>query len=255
MTDDNSAWRETVRHAFEIWFDPEVERRRVAGQLGQDFQVWAAQAVMNVGQPTVVRLNEEIKALLKVKLDRDVTKGDPALWSDLKDIQDLELGSTDANAGHLTVIRSGPGWFLAFDFRYNANRANDLLDAAREFAKTAEEAWLAERLRAFAENLFAAVELAVKATLLTLPDEDLLKTKRHGVISGKYNRWAKVGNAEKAHAKLLNRLAELRDAARYVSRPFTLSPDEGNGMLEGARSILADAELRIPARRPPIAGG
>lgn len=249
MSEDDKWGARVIEQIFSIWITPEVERRKSEGRLAKDFVLWAAQVVFNVGQKPMVRLNEEIKALLTVKVDRVVQPGDPVVWSDLNDIHDIQLSAADPNAGHITIVKSGRGWQSVFDSRYNAERANECLDAAQEFFSTASEALQAGRLRAFAENLFGATELAVKAKLLTVPDEQILKSRKHGIIAGKYNRWVKWGNTARENAKLLKRLMDLRSHARYVDGEFTLEADEAGEMLNQAEKLLEEAASRIPPRR------
>jgi len=43
-----------VKQVFDLWVNPEVERRRQVGVLPTTFQLPAAQVVMNLGQPHVV---------------------------------------------------------------------------------------------------------------------------------------------------------------------------------------------------------
>lgn len=237
----------TLMQAFEVWINPEVERRRAEGRVAVGFVVNAAQIVMNVGKQPVVRLNDEVKLVVKVPpLAKPYRFGDLVKWSE---VTEIALGPDDVNAGHMTVIRNGGEWLLAFDFRYNAEKANDCLDVAKEFLETAKQALEHGRLRPFAENLFGAAELAVKAKLLTMPDEEILKTKKHGLVAGKYNRWVKHGNARSENAKLLNRLGNMRSSARYLDGSFALATKDAQEMLAQAEKLFEDATARVPARR------
>jgi uncharacterized protein (UPF0332 family) len=253
MPDESSAeespWGRTLEHAFEIWINPEVERRRGHGRLPAGFVVLAAQVVMNVGKAPVVRLNEEVRLVVKVPSPEEPFKVGDAVPINWDEVAEVHLGPDDENAGHMTLIRDRNRWLLSFDFRYNAERANDCLDAAREFLGAARDSLQANRLRVFAETLFGATELAVKAKLLTMPDPEILKTKKHGMVAGKYNRWANLGNADVENAKLLNRLSNMRSLARYVGGPFSLTSGEAANMLAQAEKLLDEAEARVPARR------
>jgi len=57
-----------VEQFFELWINPEIERRQKAGSLPKNFALYAAQVIMNFDAPTEVRLNEEVKAGLEICL-------------------------------------------------------------------------------------------------------------------------------------------------------------------------------------------
>jgi hypothetical protein len=81
-------------------------------------------------------------------------------------------------------------------------------------------------MRAFVDTPFSATELMAKGTLLTLPDENILRSKKHGYIASQYNWWGKMGNTDPRYVKLLNRLWSLRGSARYLDKDFALSAVE-----------------------------
>lgn len=56
----------TLRDTFRLWIDPEIERRKAAATLPEDFQLRIAQVILNVDAPTVVRINEEVRAAILV---------------------------------------------------------------------------------------------------------------------------------------------------------------------------------------------
>jgi uncharacterized protein (UPF0332 family) len=238
----------TLKQAFELWINPEIARRRAAGVLEPDFTVYAAQVIMNVGTPLIVRLNEEIKGVLKGRALRAFTKGDVAQWDDLAEVHSVELTTEDANAGHMTVILHNAQWFMQFDFRYNAERIASTVAAAREFLDAA--AFSAERgnTRAFCDTLFSAIELLAKGTLLMNPDEAILTSKKHDYVASSFNRWGKFGNVDMRFVSLLNRCAQLRLPARYVHRDVTLARDEMNAMLVCAEEMLMQLRQSAPQR-------
>ena len=62
--DEVVANQRTLHETFRLWIDPEIERRKAEGALPRGFQLQAAQVILNVGEPTTVRLNEEVRAVM-----------------------------------------------------------------------------------------------------------------------------------------------------------------------------------------------
>ena len=80
--------------------------------------------------------------------------------------------SSPSNAGHLTMMLFKGQWFIAFDFRYNKQKARERLDAAEEFLKASRINREKLLLRLMAENLFAAIELCIVAQMLLQADKN-----------------------------------------------------------------------------------
>ncbi len=238
----------TTRHARQLWFEPEIARRKNAGKLQEDFVLRAAQVVMNMGEEPVVRLNEEVKGVVWGRAKRAIAKGERAKTADFAEITGFDLTSEDADAGHLTLIAANGGWFLAFDFRYNADRITKIFEVAGEFLEAAR--FCAERgnPRAFCDNLFSAVELTAKGTLLITPDSKLFESRKHQKIAVAYNRWGKLGNVDPRYVRLLNRLSNLRSSARYLNGSLSLAPTEIAEMMRDADEMLLGAIDRLPRR-------
>ena len=77
----------TIRQAFDLWFNPEIERRREAGLLPEKFVLFAAQVVIDPDRKApAVRLNEEVRGMFKAKPARRVGKGEMVLLSDIKEL-------------------------------------------------------------------------------------------------------------------------------------------------------------------------
>jgi len=238
-----------MRQAFDLWINPEIERRRKAGRLARNFGLHAAQVIMNVDADAPdVRLNEEVRAVLKVRANRRIEKGEALTAADFNDIEGIELTDVDPNAGHLTLLLHKGFWHLEFDFRYNAARISEHVKAAEEFLGGASHALGQRDLRVFVDNLFSAVELAAKGLLLMQPDKSVLVARRHQAISAKYNLWSKLGNTERRFADLLNRLPDLRSSARYVRGDLGLTTDEATVMLAVAEDMLAALINSVPKR-------
>ena len=243
--------RGVLQNTIEVWVTPEVVRRVAEGRLPHTFDLTAAQVVFNVGAPVVVRLNAEVRGLMKATAARDLEAGEVVLGHDIADIESMELlPDSDPNAAHVTIIRIRDKWWVWFDRRYNAERTAQLRTRAREFLDTAASALDRGALAPFAENLWAAVELLAKAWLMYGPDEALLNAKTHRYIVGRYNLSRKDGAVDPRFASLLNELTQMRDAARYAARPLTVSPDTAREMVRTAEDMYQHVEALAPTRTP-----
>jgi hypothetical protein len=60
-----------MQQVLELWINPEIERRREAGRLPDDFSLTRAQVIMNLdANAPEVRFNKEIKAVVAIRLAR-----------------------------------------------------------------------------------------------------------------------------------------------------------------------------------------
>jgi uncharacterized protein (UPF0332 family) len=244
-------WDNLIKHTLETWVVPELKRREKAGTLPAGFKFYAAQIVMEPGAQREVRLNEEVCGAVQLREGHPVNIEVGAVvdfdkmapW-----VAGFDLPDDDRpNAGHLTLVKNGPGWFCTFDFRYNAARTAEHVQTAREFLASAKSDHEAKRLRSFSANLFTAVELLAKARLMVHPDENLLRTKSHKYTISNFNRETHYGNVRLEYSALLNRLGALRNDARYVGA-FDLEHEEASTMLATAEAMLNDAIEYAPAR-------
>ncbi len=73
-----------VKQAFDFWIGPEIERRREAGQLPEDFALHGAQVIFGMEEgPPEVRLNDEVRAVATVVAARAIAKGEPVTDADI----------------------------------------------------------------------------------------------------------------------------------------------------------------------------
>lgn len=240
-----------LRQAFEFWIDPEIARRREAGQITDGFEMLAAQVIFNADadQPEI-RLNQEVRGVLHGRATRKIEKGEIVHSDDFSEYVDMELTQQDANAGHLTLLRRPEFWWIKFDFRYNAGRIVGIIAAAKEFLEAAVAALQKQHYRALVDNLHSAVELLAKGVLLTAPDKRLLASKSHGFVAARYNLQGKLGNVPRQYVQLLNTLARLRSSARYLDQDFSLGSDTAKKMLSTAHEMLEFVVERSPKRAP-----
>ncbi len=201
-----------------------------------------------VDSPPEVRLNEEVKAVFKARATRPLEKGEMLTSADFDNIEGIELTDLDPNAGHLTMLLHRGAWHLVFDFRYNAARISEHIDAAREFLDCSAYCLEKGHLRSLVENLFSATELMAKGQLLMLPDENMLTTRKHSIVSGKYNWWGRLGNTDPRFVALLNRLWNLRPPARYLRGDLEITESEARSMYAVADEMFNTLHASVPTR-------
>lgn len=238
---------------FKVWANPEIERRKLAGVLPEDFIPWAVQVIIDPDGIEQVRFNEEVQGIFRIRPNPNKPKAGlvsiAEFQSIVEDIEEFELTDQDPpNAAHITLIRYFSGFFIAFDFHYNAARILDHILAAREYLDIARIAFDKEMFRPFIANLHIAVELSAKALLLMHPDKALLHSKKHNYTQSKYNLYAKLGDTEQKFAQLLNKLAELRNPARYPNESFEVDVEEARELLSTAENMYATLKARAPVR-------
>lgn len=238
---------------MQIFISPAIEMRRAAG-LRTPTMLRAAQVIFYPdGRKPEVRLNEEVRAIGKVKFREGISKkaGEAILEDEVEGLEDLRLSETDLpDCGHATFISFRGSWILAFDFRYNKDTARQHLDAASQFLQTAEFALERGLCSPFLDNLFSAAELTARADLLIMPDKKFREKASHRAISVKYNRFAYLGNVAPSHIDAFNRLAGLRDEARYLRRPFKVSAEEASTLVRTVSEMIASVrKLTSPEPR------
>jgi HEPN domain-containing protein len=248
-----------LKNAFELWFDPEIGRRQAAGLLPTPFAVWAAQVLLEVGEPAEIFFNDQIRGIFKAQIPPDfqapIERGAQISLADMGEIVGMELTIEQPNASHLTAVLHKQTWYLLFDFRYNATRVARHLSVAREFLSAAEAAYSAKHYNVAVDNLFAAVELAAKSHLLMLPDERFLTSTRHGFVATRFNlHGGKHGNVDPIFVSLFNELTNEWTAARYPDEPLRVGASKIGEWLKTARVMLDDLDQKRPRRRSEGAG-
>ncbi len=246
---DDEIVNRVIEQALEFWIKPEVERRAAEGTLSHDFALRGAQVIFDLdAEAPEVRLNNEVEAVAMARAARDIKKDAPVTEEDISEISDMLLTEADPNAGHLTMIQYRGGWLLAFDFRHNATRIADHVDAASEFLDAARWALENNKPRPFVDSLLGATELAAKGFLIAAPDKTLLTTRKHGYIQSRFNQEGRLKNVDSRFVDLLNRLWNLRRPARYVSRELDLDPGEMKVMLATGEEMLEVLRATSPKR-------
>jgi hypothetical protein len=217
-------WEEIGRNAskqfMDIFITPEVMRRQEIGELPRPLDLHAAQIIFYPdGKKPTVRINSEVKALAKLKMQPGIQKeyGDPVYANEIEGLEELTLTEEDdPDSGHVTMFKFNGTWIMAFDFIYNKALAKKTIETAKEFIEAAEFSFSHQNWSAFTDNLFSAAELLAKATLLaTWSDPAFREKTTHPAIHSRYNRFAHLGNVDAKHADTFNKLSNLRYPARY----------------------------------------
>lgn len=241
-----------LNNAFQIWFTPEIERRKSAGTLPVSLNLFAAQVILDMDfDRPIVRFNDEVHGLMKAVAARAIQAGEQVLMSDLTDIAEFSLTDEFPNAGHLTLILHGNIWRIFFDFRRNATRVHTQLDSVDQFLKAARFCVDSKLPIPAVDNLYDAVQLMAKCYLLILPDKKVLVAKSHGFIEASFNHRGKLGLVPPSSVTLLNRLSELRPKTRYSTKPVPPDDQELVRLQQQAEQMRSELEATRPRRLAP----
>jgi uncharacterized protein (UPF0332 family) len=232
---------------LDVWILPEAERRKRAKLLPENFVLNRAQVLMFAdGRRNIVRLNDEVRAVMQAKATRAIQKGEPVSENDISDIVGLELTDRDdPNAGHFTAILHRGIWVIVWDLRYNKGMARERAKAANEFLEAAKTCFDKKLFRPCVDNLFSAVELLASAQLLIIPDLSYTKKQTHKYTQTKYNAFVNIGNYNVDYKTALNKLSSLRDRARYLQEGFAVDLEELRKHLESAIDMARTTEKLI----------
>lgn len=235
------------------WVLPEIARRHDAGELPEGFRLRAYQLILDdETRVTEIRLNEEVRAAVRVRSRRELARDDVVLGDEGIEIPfEILLTDHDPNGGHFTAIATDHGVLTSYDVRPNARRAAEHGDAAREYLNSAAAALKRDDLRAFVQSLFDATELMAKAYLLTVPTSGTGSGRSHSAVHRPFNLERREGRVHDSFARLLNRLSELRPAARYLEKDFELDRAEAETMLAAASEMYRALYDVVPKRHTP----
>ncbi len=243
---------------MEICVRPAITRRQAIGDLPVPLSLRAVQVICFADErPNIVRVNDEVQAIAKVKLRDGVEKhkGENVFADEIEGYETIVLPETeDPDCGHATMLQLGGRWFVVFDFRYNRGKSEVYLSRAREFLELAEVARARQALASMVYVLFSAAELAARAELLIVADPKFERATTHKATITRFNRWAQFGNVAIDHKNALNRLAQLRPDAGYAPRPFTIAPEEADVLVNTVRELIDWAGSRL-ARKASIESG
>jgi hypothetical protein len=242
----------TFDDLMRLFVTPEIERRQAAGTAPTPLPLRAAQVLLYPDQrkPTV-RLNDEVKAIVGSKLKDGIVKqkGAPVYWHEFADIAEVRLtDQDDPDCAHITMLLVGDHWAISFDFRYAKDKSSKHVDVARQFLRSAEEAFGRNDWAAFVDTLFSAAELAARAWLLLLPDPSFYKKGTHREIQRRYQRDGAL-NVDPVFIDALNKLSGWRDRVRYLSGELSVDAGEATALLETVAAMIEHAARHASSRR------
>lgn len=214
---DETIKQKVFQQAIDIFAIPEIEKRKKMNSLPSNFIIDKVQIIFSLKSGrNYVRLNKEVKAIIRCKVNRGITKGEPIYEKDVDDIESIELAKGDSDYAHITILLFRGNWVISFDFKYNQKMARDHIEASREFYESAKDNLEKGRLRSFFENAFASAELCAKSILLSIPDKKILTNKSHDNTKTYFKNWASLGNVKVEYSTILSKLNSLRSSARYL---------------------------------------
>jgi HEPN domain-containing protein len=243
--------RNLFNQIIQLWAIPELERRN---QSLKEDNLRGIQVIFYPDRRNhEVRINDEIKAIGKVKLKPGIgkEKGEPIYENEVEGIEIIGLTEDDdVDCAHITLVRLLDTWFMAFDFRYNKSFSKKNLETAKEFYESARTSHERENWSAFVDNLFSSAELVAKATLLLMPDPKFRKKATHEAIQLRYNAFASLGNVPLDYKSVLNKLSGWRVIARYpkVDGSLKINAKDALNLLETVKSMINDCEKRIETK-------
>jgi len=242
-----------LEQSFQLWFNPEIQRRRDRGVISSSYPLWAGQVIMDLElESPIVRLNEEVHAFVHGKAARPITAGEAvALETDLLSLDRISLSNEFPNAGHLTALVFKGTWVISIDFQYNAARIQSQLSCADQFLSAARHCVQSNLAIAAIDNLYDAVQLMAKCFLIAYPDKQVLESTSHGFIETKLNLIGKQGQVSPSSVHLLNELADLRPKTRYALQPVDVAATTLERLLTEADRMRIEIEGRRPKRFQP----
>ena len=246
MEVDSEFGKRVIDQFMEMFIIPEIKMRQKNGLIEKPYPLNAAQILFYPdGKKPDVRLNKEVKALSKVKVNCAVNKGDTVHWDQVDSVEEIILTEEDdPNCGHATLLKINDTWHVAFDFLYNKERSRKHIRAAREFVEGAKLALDKELWSLLIDSLCSASELSSKAYLLSTPDQQILKSKTHGVVRSKINIQRKLGNVEENHIEAFNKLWDRRNYARYLEGEIDISKEEAVEIIKNIEEFIEHVEAR-----------
>jgi len=215
---DDEVKQKVFQQAMDMFIIPEIERRKKMDKLRSNFVLEKAQIIFSLRSGrNYVRLNKDVKLIIKCKVNKSINKGDIVHENDVDQIESVNLTKRDSDYGHITLFLFKGNWIVSFDFRYNKKKSQEHIEASKEFYESAKENLKKKRLRPFFENAFASAELSAKSILLSLPDKKILEGTNHQDRISTFKNWANLGNVKIYFSTTLSKLNSLRSSARYLA--------------------------------------
>lgn len=198
---------------LDLWVEPELRRREVSLDPRSIKQ---ALVLMHPDEEVKVLIDGQAEIIGDFVPSRPIEAGQPVMLDDIEELRGFRPLSVDGDAGWVLFVWVGSSLYVAFDFRRNRAKAQQLLELARNFervaASAADEDLVQPAIVNAFVNAFVAAELAVKAHMLVFSPQS--KKTGHAVRQRWIAKWTHLGNAPRADSWTLGRLAELQKGAR-----------------------------------------
>ena len=245
MSLDDEGSKRFLNQVLSIWVKPDIELRKSAGTLPSNFALSRAQVILYPDGKYVVRLNDEVKALAKIRAARKFEAGEVYQIPSIDDIEDVDLSPDDSpDASHVTLFFQGRVGRIFFDFRRNRGLAKERYQAALQFLEAAEFCVNKMLLRPFIDCLFSAAELLASSQLFLFADPKYVKKGSHGQTHSQYNLRSKLGIGNQTYVTTFNKLSSMRTSARYLKGPIALSESDAREYLKAVQE-MADYTKRF----------
>lgn len=240
--------RNLISNVLKLFVEPEVRRRQEEGSLPKPAGIKCAEIILSPKDDKPrVRLNEEVRARVKVRYKGGVQKqlGEPVFEDEIEAIEKVNLSpEDDPNSGHILFLAVGGSTLLHLDLRRNRALARQYIEHATRFLQSAELNLQHQNLEPSVDALFSAAELAAKALLLVTYDysPSLSIKSSHAAISTRFNRFASLGNVLPEHKRAFNRLDGMRPSARYLKGRVSIEEADLAALIEDVRHMISRAE-------------
>lgn len=165
--------------------------------------------------------------------------------SDVITVERLKADRNFADCGHVTFWQVSKNWTGFFDFRYNKARAGEHYENALEFLETAKDRYEKGKLRPFVDNLFSAMELLVESRLFVMSEQKYVDKPSHKWTKRKFSSFISDGNMNSEYSKVLGRLSQLRDAARYNKKEFKIDNSTASEYVRLVEQLADDVKKAI----------
>ena len=130
------------QQVMDIYIIPEIERRKKEGKIKEGTIISKMQIVFSLDKgKNEIRLNEEVKAIVKGRATRDIQKGETVYERDIDSIEGVELTDEDINCGHITLLLFKNNWVVSFDCRYNKGKIKSHRSEERRVGKECRSRW------------------------------------------------------------------------------------------------------------------
>lgn len=236
---DKKIGDKVFQQVMEIWIGPEIERRKKLGKIDENFVLSKAQVVFSLTGGNTMRINDEVKAIIEAKANRDVKKGEPLYERDISSIENIKLTEQDSNSAHITLLYFKNNWIVAFDARYNKEKIGTLIKRSKEYYESAKDDLKGKRLRPFYENCWNSAELSAVCHSLCTGG----KNERHGKNIMNFTGWCELGNVDPKYAEVLAQLNRLR-ALKY-SHSMEPENEDHTKFLTSVKEMIVEAEKLI----------